>query len=132
LLDGTINEAAYRRVFTAMVQDRVDSLVVSDQLENIAYRQLIVELAAESRIPAIYPYREFVDLGGFMAYSYDLVGTYRRAADQIDQILKGTKPGEIPFYQQTHFDLVINLNAAKALGLNIPSRLLAIADDVIE
>jgi putative tryptophan/tyrosine transport system substrate-binding protein len=89
-------------------------------------------LAAESRIPAIYPNREFVDMGGLMAYSYDLADIYRRAADQIDQIFKGTTPGEMPFYQQMHFELVINLQTAKALGLNMPSTLLAAADDLIE
>jgi putative ABC transport system substrate-binding protein len=115
-----------------MIQDQVDSLVVSDQSENFTYRQLLVELAAESRIPAIYAYRQFVELGGLMAFSYDLAEQYSRAADQIDLILKGTKPGEIPFYQQTHFELVINLKTAKALGLNMPSTLLATADDLIE
>ena len=73
-----------------------------------------------------------MEIGGLFAYSFDLAGMYRHAADQIDQILKGNKPGGIPFYQQTHFELVINLNTAKALGLNMPPTLLATADELIE
>jgi putative ABC transport system substrate-binding protein len=89
-------------------------------------------LAAKGRIPAIYPFREFVEVGGLMAYSIDLADISRRLANLIDKILKGANPGEIPFYQPTKFALVLNLKAAKALGLEIPAMLLGRADEVIE
>ena len=133
LLGTTFNEAAYQRVFNSMAQDRVDALLVSDEGEHLAYRIVLVELAAKSRIPTLYPYREFVEVGGLMAYSIDLADDVsRRAASQITEILKGTRPGEIPFYQPTRFDLVINLKTANAIGLELPPTLLARADKVIE
>jgi putative ABC transport system substrate-binding protein len=132
LLGTVVDEAEYRRVFSLMEQDRVDGLVVSDQSEHFNYRRLLVGLAAKSRIPAIYPYFEHVEIGGLMAYSFNFEDVYRRAAGQIGEILKGTKPREIPFYQPTHFDLVINLKSARALGLEMPATLLASADKVIE
>ena len=89
-------------------------------------------MAEEHRLPAIYAYREYVELGGLMAYAVNLMDLFRHAADQIDQILKGANPGEIPFYQPTTFDLVINLKTAKALGIEMPPSLLARADEVIE
>jgi putative tryptophan/tyrosine transport system substrate-binding protein len=132
LLDGTIDESQYQRVFTAMEQDRVDALIVSDQPENITYRQLIVDLAARSKIPTIYPYRDHVALGGLMAYSVDLDDATRQAANMVGEILKGTNPADMPFYQPTKFQLVINVKTAKALGLEIPPALLLRADEVIE
>jgi putative ABC transport system substrate-binding protein len=132
LLGETIDETDYLRVFDRMAQDRVDALVVSEVSENLTNRQLIVELAAKHRIPAIYPYREFVDVGGLMAYSIDLADTFRRLAGLVDKILKGANPADIPFYQPTRFDLVINLKTAKTLGLTVPPTLLARADEIIE
>jgi putative tryptophan/tyrosine transport system substrate-binding protein len=132
LLSETISEADYLRVFDSMAQDRVDALIVSEVSENLTNRQLIAELAAKHRIPAIYPYREFVDVGGLMAYSVDLADTMRRLAGVVDKILKGANPADIPFYQPTKFELVINLKAAKKLGLTVPPTLLARADDTIE
>jgi ABC-type uncharacterized transport system substrate-binding protein len=99
---------------------------------NFTYRQLIVELAAKSRIPAIHAFREAVELGGLMSYSADLSDIFRRAAGQIAEILNGANPADIPIYQPTHFDLVINLKTAKALGLELPPALVARADEVIE
>ena len=132
LLGTTFNEAAYQRVFNSMAQDQVDALLVSDEGEHITYRIALVELAAKSRIPTLYPYRELVEVGGLMAYSIDLADAYRRVAGQITEILKGSRPGDIPFYQPTRFDLWINLKTAKALGLEIQAALLARADNVIE
>jgi putative ABC transport system substrate-binding protein len=132
LLGTTINEAAYERVFTSMKQDHVDALMVSDESEHITYRIALVELAAKSRIPAIYSYREFVEVGGLMAYSIDLADMYRRVASQIVEILKGAKPAEIPFYQPIKFELAVNLKTAKALGLELPATLVVRADQVIE
>jgi len=106
--------------------------MVSDEPENFTNRDTIVELAAKGRIPAIYSYREFVEFGGLMAYSIDLVDTFRRLANLIDKILRGANPGDIPFYQPTKFELSINLKTAKALGLEMPAMLLARADEVIE
>jgi putative ABC transport system substrate-binding protein len=132
LLGSEINEAAYQRVFDAMEQDRVDALVVADQPEHFTYRRLLVDLAAKYRIPAIYPFREHVELGGLMSYSADLPEIYRRIASQIAQVLKGVGPAEIPFYQPTKFQLIINLKTAQSLGLIVPPTLLARADEVIE
>jgi putative ABC transport system substrate-binding protein len=133
LLGSAFNEEEYRRVFGSMEQDRaVDALVVSEEPEHVPYRATIVELVAKGRIPTIYPLREFVEVGGLMAYSINLVDIYRRLASLIDRILKGANPGDIPFYQPTKFELVINLKTAKALGLEMPAMLLGRADEVIE
>jgi putative ABC transport system substrate-binding protein len=119
-------------VFEAILQDHADALIVSDQAENFTYRRLIVELAATSGLPTIYPYREQVEAGGLMAYAPDLSDVYRRAAGYVDQILKGAKAGEIPIYLAVKFDLVINMKAAKTIGLTIPPALLLRANEVIE
>ena len=100
--------------------------MVSDEPENSINRDTIVELAAKGRIPAIYPYGEFVEVGGLMAYSIDLVDSFRRVANLVDKILKGVaNPGDLPFYQPTKFALV-------TLGLEMPAMLLGRADEVIE
>jgi putative ABC transport system substrate-binding protein len=131
-LDGPFVEAEYRRVFATMVQERADGLIVNDQVEHATNRRLIAELAEENRLPAIYAYREQVEAGGLMAYAIDLSALYRHAAEHIDLILKGAKPGEIPYYQATKFELIINVKAARAIGLSIPPSLLLRADEVIE
>jgi putative tryptophan/tyrosine transport system substrate-binding protein len=127
---SVFDEAEYQRVFRSM--DRADAFMVSEEPENSTYRATIVELVTKGRIPAIYPLREYVELGGLMAYSIDLVDTFRRFASLIDKILRGANPGDIPFYQPTKYELSINLKTAKALGLEIPAMLLARADEVIE
>jgi putative tryptophan/tyrosine transport system substrate-binding protein len=126
-LDAPLQEAEYRRVFAAMEQEGADALIVNDQNENTTNRQVIVGLAAKARLPAIYPYSYFTDVGGLMAYGVDPQGMARHAADQVDLILKGTKPGEIPFYLPTKYELVINLKTAKALGITVPPSLLIAA-----
>jgi len=131
-LESAIQEAAYRRVFDAMVLEHVDGLIVSDQAEHFTHRRVIVELAERSRVPAFYPYRPFVELGGLMTYGIDLADMYRRAAGYLDQILKGSKPSEMPIDQATKFELVINVKAAKAIGLNLPPPFLLRGDEVIE
>ncbi len=132
MLGAAFNEAEYQRVFTSMGQDRVDAFMVSEEPEHVTYRATIVELAAKGRIPTIYPFREFVEVGGLMAYSIDQAELYRRLANLIDKILRGANPGDIPFFQPTKFDLSINLKTAKALGLEMPAMLLGRADEVIE
>jgi putative ABC transport system substrate-binding protein len=129
---SSFNEQEYQRAFNSMEHERVDGILVSDEAEHFTYRRLLVELAAKTRIPAIYAHREHVELGGLMAYAFDLEELYRGSARQIAEILKGANPGDIPFRQATKFQLVINVKAAKALGLEMPSTLLLRADEVIE
>ena len=96
------------------------------------HREQIITLAARHRLPAVYPDSVFVANGGLIAYGPDRVDQYRRAAAYVDRILKGEKPAELPVQAPTKYDLVINLKTAKALGLEIPSSVLARADEVIE
>jgi ABC-type uncharacterized transport system substrate-binding protein len=131
-LEVPLKEAEYRRVFAAMTQEGADALLVSENTENFTNERLIVELAEMARLPSISPHREHVELGGLMAYAYDLWDMGRHAADQVDQIFNGAKPGEIPIWQTTKWILSINLRTAKTLGLTIPASLLARADEVIE
>jgi putative tryptophan/tyrosine transport system substrate-binding protein len=131
-LEYPTNEQDYQRVFAALAQEGANGLLVSDEAENVTYRRLIVELAAKGRLPTIYPYRQFVEAGGLMAYGIDPVESGHRAADLVDQILKGAKPAEIPIFQPTQFGLSINLKTAKTLGIDIPPLLVARADNVIE
>ena len=129
---ASFNDGEYRRVFGALKEDRVDAIIVSEESEHLTYRELLVELVAKSSVPAVYPYREFVEVGGLISYSIDLAAAYRRLANLVDEILKGANPADIPFYQQTKFELIINLKTAKALGLELPAMLLGRADEVIE
>ena len=131
-LDPPIKEAEYRRVLETMSRERVDGLIVSDIADNFTYRRLIVSLAETARLPTVYPFRSFFDEGGFMVYGSDVVALYRWVATCIDQILRGAKPGEIPIYLETKFQLLINLKAARTLGLTVPTSLLVRADEVIE
>jgi len=131
-LERPTDEREYHRVFAALAQDGAEGLVVWDQPENVTYRRLIIELTEKGRLPTIYHYRQFVDAGGLMSYGIDVADVGHRAADLIDQILKGAKPGEIPIFQPTKFDLSINLKTAKALGIELPPLLVARADNVIE
>jgi putative ABC transport system substrate-binding protein len=122
----------YQRVFAEIPKDRPDAMIVSGISETFPYRQLIAELAEKSRLPAMYPFRDYVEAGGLMAYGTDLAELWRRLADDVHQILNGAKPGDIPIYQPTKFEFLVNLKAAKVIGLTIPPALLASADDVIE
>ena len=131
-LKGITSEVEYRRVFATLEQEQAQGLIVYDQSENTVQRSLIVELAEKARLPAVYPYREYMQIGGLMAYAVDLENFWRRAAGYVDLIFKGAKPRDLPIYQVTKFQTVINLKTAKALGLNLPPTLLAQADEVIE
>jgi putative tryptophan/tyrosine transport system substrate-binding protein len=128
----TIQEAEYRRVFELMKQERADALIVSTQGEHGTHSRLIIELVQKSRLPALFPYRYFAERGGLIAYGIDSVDLYRRAASYIARILQGAKPSELPIDLATKFELIINLKAAKTLGLTVPQILLAGADEIIE
>jgi putative ABC transport system substrate-binding protein len=131
-LDAPFQETEYSRVFAAMAEAGADALLVSGQIENVTNRQLIVQLAEKYRLPAIYSSRSFTEIGGLVSYGVDFLDIVRHAADQVDEIFKGRKPGEIPIYQPTRFELTVNMKTAKALGLAVPFALVARADEVIE
>ena len=118
--------------FSAMADKRADAVVVLGGPLVMNQRSRIAELAASHKLPAIYYGRELVMAGGLMSYGADLRDMYRRAATYVDRILKGATPADLPVEQPTKFELVVNLNAAKALALTIPRSILARADEVIE
>jgi putative ABC transport system substrate-binding protein len=120
------------RAFSDMTRARAGALTMLPGNMFINEQRRLVDLAAKSRLPALYPVREFVDAGGLMAYGPNLADLFRRAATYVDKILKGAKPADLPVEQPTTFELVINLKTAKALGLTIPRSVLARADQVIE
>jgi putative ABC transport system substrate-binding protein len=118
--------------FNAMVKEGAEALyVVGDTFMN-SNRVRISSLAVQARLPTIYVAREYVEAGGLLSYGASIPHLFARAAELVDKILRGTKPGDIPVEQPTQFELVINLKTAKALGLTIPQTLLATADNVIE
>src|SRR5438105_3824212 len=118
----------FDRAFSEMTRARMGALTVLPSAMLFIERRRIVDLAAKSRLPAAYTWREFVDAGGLMSYGPNLADMFRRAAIYVDKILKGAKPGDLPVEQPTKFALVINLKTAKALGLTIPQTLLPRAD----
>jgi putative tryptophan/tyrosine transport system substrate-binding protein len=124
--------ADFDRAFSDMTRARAGALTVLPSAMFIYERRRLADLAAKNRLPAVYPWREFVDAGGLMAYGPNLADLFRRAATYVDKILKGAKPGDLPIEQPTKFELVINLKTAKALGLTIPLSLLGRADEVIQ
>jgi putative ABC transport system substrate-binding protein len=120
------------RAFAALTKTRAQGLIVLPNPVTLSHQAQIVELAAKNRLAAMYPYGEFTESGGLMAYSTNRSEMYRRSATFVDKILKGAKPADLPIEQPTKFELVINLKTAKALGLTIPPSLLLQADQVIE
>ena len=120
------------RAITAFARSPNGGLVVTGSTLAAVHRDLIITLAARHRLPAVYFGRYFVTDGGLISYGPDFVDQFRRAAGYVDRILKGEKPADLPVQAPTKYDLVLNLKTAKALGLQIPDRLLAIADEVIE
>jgi putative ABC transport system substrate-binding protein len=127
---GTPSEIEH--VFAAMEQQRPDAVLVSGEGDLYAHRQLIAELAEKHRLPVMCPYRDYVEAGALMAYAVDLAELLRRMADDVHQILKGAKAGDIPIYQPIKFELLINLKTVKALGLTLPHGVLARAAEIIE
>ena len=122
----------FDRAFSDMSRSRAGALTVLPGPMFSIERRRLVDLAAKHRLPAVYPWREFVDAGGLMAYGPNVADLFRRAATYVDKILKGAKPADLPVEQPTTFELIINLKTAKVLGLTIPPSLLARADEVIQ
>jgi putative tryptophan/tyrosine transport system substrate-binding protein len=122
----------FDHTFTAITSARAASLLVLPDPLFSAYTARIADLADKSRLPAMYGLREDVAAGGLLAYGPKYADLYRRAASYVDKILKGAKPADLPVEQPTKFEFAINLKTAKALGLTIPSGILAIADEVVE
>ena len=118
--------------FQTAKQKQVGAIMTFTAIHFFAERKRIVELAGKYRLPAIYPQKEFVDEGGLMSYGVDSTDLYRRAAVYVDKILKGAKPADLPVQQATKFEFVINLKAAKQIGLTIPGRVLERANKVIK
>ena len=118
--------------FAAMAREHADALLVMPSPMLFGEYRRIASFAAENRLPATGVAREFVDFGGLMSYGANLPDLARQTATYVDNILKGAKPAELPVEQPIKFELVINLKTAKALGLQIPDKLLALADEVIE
>ena len=126
------NEQEIDAAFETLGKEDVHALAVASSPYFDTERSRLVQLAARYSVPAIYFFREYAAAGGLIAYGVDIVDAYRQVALYASQILKGTKPGDLPILQPVKFDLVINLKTAKTLGLTIPSNFLSIADDVIE
>ena len=122
----------FDKVFAAMVKDHVDALLVVADAMFQANRTRLAELAAKNRLPTVYTFREYVDGGGLMSYGPNLMSQYRQAAMYVDKILKGAKPADLPVEQPSKFESVINLKAAKAIGVTIPQSLLLRAEEVIQ
>ena len=118
--------------FQSAKRKQMHAIMTPADRRLFAERKRIVELAGKYRLPAIYPQKEFVDEGGLMSYGADDSDLYRRAAVYVDKILKGAKPADLPVQQATKFEFVINLKAAKQIGLTIPPRVLGAANQVIK
>jgi len=121
-----------QRAVTAFARSPNGGLVVTAGAPTSVHRATIVALAARYRLPAVYPFRFHITAGGLISYGPDPIDQYRRAAGYVDRILRGEKPADLPVQAPTKYELVINLKTAKALGLEIPSSVLARADEVIE
>jgi putative tryptophan/tyrosine transport system substrate-binding protein len=120
------------RQFEAAIAAGAGGLLVIPDPLTYSLRRQIADLAAKVRLPAMYPGRDYAEEGGLMSYGVNRRQIYRRAAEYVDRILKGAKPGDLPVEQPTKFELIINLRTATALGLTIPRSLLVHADEVIE
>jgi putative ABC transport system substrate-binding protein len=120
------------RAVTAFARSANGGLIVTASALATLHRDLIIALAARLKLPAVYPYRYFVTVGGLISYGPDFVDQYRQAAGYVDRILKGEKPAELPVQAATKYELAINLKTAKGIGLTVPSAVLARAGEVIE
>src|SRR6267142_7166495 len=132
LLEIGTSEADVRTAVESISRDGANAVLVLESPETFQNGTLIAKLVGDAKLPAIFSFTESVEAGGLMAYSFDLIELYKRVANNIDAILRGANPGDIPIYQVTKFELSINLNTAKHLGLSVPPALVASADKVIE
>jgi putative tryptophan/tyrosine transport system substrate-binding protein len=124
--------AAVSAALMAFAAAKVQGLVVSDDALLVSRRAELIAFAEQARLPAVYAWREYCEAGGLMSYGTDIFDVWRRAGPYVDKILKGARPADLPIEQPTKFQLSINLKTAKAQGLTIPDKLLALADEVIE
>ena len=129
---GLTDATAIRRSISEFANSQNGGLIVQVSAGSLVHRDLIISLAAQYRLPAVYAYRVHVANGGLITYCADILQNYRRSAGYVDRILKGEKSGDLPVQSPTKYELVINLKTAKALGLDVPHSLLARADEVIE
>lgn len=120
------------RALSAFAQSPNCGMITAVSAAALNHKDLIIKLATQYRLPAVYCYRVFATRGGLMSYATDIAGQYRRAAGYVDRILKGEKPAELPVQDPNKYELVINLKAAKAVGLTVPPSLLSRADEIIE
>jgi putative ABC transport system substrate-binding protein len=128
-----IQEAAgIERAVSWLAQSPNGGIITAVSAASLSYKELIVKRATQQRLPVIYSYRVFVTGGGLMSYAVDIFAQYRRAASYVDRILKGEKPTDLPVQEATKYELVVNLKAAKAIGLTVAPTMLARADEVIE
>jgi putative ABC transport system substrate-binding protein len=130
-IEAQLDRKGLERAFQIAKQKQTGAIMTSGSRRFFAERKRIVELAAKYRLPAIYFQKEFVDEGGLMSYGADFDDLYRKAALYVDKILKGTKPADLPVQQATKFEFIINLKAAKHIGVTIPPEVLARANQVI-
>jgi putative ABC transport system substrate-binding protein len=122
----------FEGVFEKVLNARADAMITIGHGLLLGNNWRIAEFALKSKLPGVFPEREFAESGGLMAYGPDLGANFRRAAAFVDRILKGAKPGELPIEQPTKWELVVNLRTARALGIKIPGTVLVRADEVIQ
>ena len=132
LLLETRGPDEFDAAFEAMAKDRVEGVAILADATFFVHRARLGELCIKHRLPSVWGHKDYLGSGGIASYQGDFAAMFRRSASLVDKILKGTKPGDIPFEQATKLDLVVNLKAAKALGLTIPESLLVSADEAIE
>jgi putative ABC transport system substrate-binding protein len=137
LVRGTVSspygEAEYRSTFSSLQRDQLNGLILSDEGNlHLPRKSLLVQLIKEMRLPAIYPYAQFAEIGGLMTYSSEFKSILRRLVGQIVEIFRGANPGEIPYAQADRFEFAVNLKTAKELGIEIPAELVGGATTVIE
>jgi len=126
------DQAEVERSIDTFGREPNGALIVLSSPLTTAHRELLVRLAAQYRLPSVYPFRYFTAIGGLASYGIDNHALYLGAMSYVDRILKGERPADLPVQQATKFELVINLKTAKALGLAVPHNLLVLADEVIE
>ena len=126
------DDAEIDHAIAALAREPGGGLVLPSDIFTLANRELIIRLADQYRVPAVYPFPDFAKSGGLLSYGVDLAFQFPQAAAYVDRILKGEKPGELPVQGPTKFELIVNIKTAKALGLSVPNTLLVSADEVID